>query len=88
MSRVFEALARAGEEKHAQVQRPVEKVESAITVEMLVEEKGVNPPNHTQTGRSVKPTVPSIKLTNYIRRSRTAKNRGAKKLTNGFLDGT
>jgi protein-tyrosine kinase len=43
MSRVFEALARAGEEKHAQVQRPVEKVESAITVEMLVEEKGSTP---------------------------------------------
>jgi hypothetical protein len=43
MSRVFEALARAGEEKHAQVQRPVEKVESAITVEMLLEEKGSTP---------------------------------------------
>src|SRR4029450_11204527 len=40
MSKVFEALARAGEEKHGQVQRPVEKVESPSTVEMLVEEKG------------------------------------------------
>lgn len=43
MSRVFEALARAGEEKHGQVQRPVAKVESPFTVEMLVEEKGSTP---------------------------------------------
>ncbi len=40
MSRVFEALARAGEEKHGQVQRPMEKVESNVTGEMLIEEKG------------------------------------------------
>jgi protein-tyrosine kinase len=43
MSRVFEALARAGEEKHGQGQRPVEKVESPFTIEMLVEEKGSAP---------------------------------------------
>ena len=28
MSRVFEALAKAGEEKHGQVQRPVVEIES------------------------------------------------------------
>ena len=43
MSRVFEALAKAGEEKHTQFQPPVEKVESAVTVEMLVKEKGSIP---------------------------------------------
>jgi protein-tyrosine kinase len=43
MSRVFEALARAGEEKHGQVKPPVEKVENSVTVEMLVEEKGSTP---------------------------------------------
>jgi len=43
MSRVFEALARAGEEKHGQVQWPVEKVESPFPVEMLVEENGSTP---------------------------------------------
>jgi len=43
MSRVFEALARAGEEKHGRVKLPVEKVESTVTVEMLVEEKGSTP---------------------------------------------
>ena len=41
MSRVFEALARAGEEK--QVQRPVEKVESAVTGETVRRRKRVNP---------------------------------------------
>src|SRR5215475_12421126 len=40
MSRVFEALSRAGEEKHRQVQPPVEKIETIVTAEMLVEEKG------------------------------------------------
>ena len=30
MSRVFEALTRAGEEKHGQVQRPVEEIESTL----------------------------------------------------------
>jgi protein-tyrosine kinase len=30
MSRVFEALARAGEEKHGQVQRPAEEIENAL----------------------------------------------------------
>ena len=43
MSRVFEALARAGEEKHGQLQRPVEKVESTVTGEVLIEEKGSTP---------------------------------------------
>lgn len=43
MSRVFEALERAGDEKHGQVERPVEKVESTVTVEMLVEEKSSIP---------------------------------------------
>jgi protein-tyrosine kinase len=41
MSRVFEALARAGEEKRGQIQLPTEKVESAIPIETLVE--GVGP---------------------------------------------
>src|SRR5215470_15920930 len=40
MSRVFEALTRARDEKQVQVQQPVEKVESTVTVEMLVEENG------------------------------------------------
>src|SRR5262245_29033161 len=40
MSRVFEALARAGEEKHEQGPRPVEKVENTNPVETLGEEKG------------------------------------------------
>lgn len=43
MSRVFEALARAGDEKHGQFQRPVEKVESTVTGELLIEEKGSTP---------------------------------------------
>ena len=30
MSRVFEALTKAGEEKHGQVQRPVEQIESTL----------------------------------------------------------
>ena len=86
MSRVFEALARAGEEKHGQVQRPVEKVESTVTGRDAHRRKRVNPRTILeQTVRSVKPTVPSMKLTNYIRRSRTVKNRGAKKLKNGSL---
>ena len=51
MSRVFEALARAGEEKHGQVQRPVEKIESAVTVEPPVEGKGLTPePNSRANG--------------------------------------
>jgi protein-tyrosine kinase len=33
MSRVFEALAKAGEEKHGQVQRPVEEIESTLLTE-------------------------------------------------------
>ncbi len=40
MSRVFEALTRARDEKHVQVHRPVEKVGSTVTVEVLVEENG------------------------------------------------
>jgi protein-tyrosine kinase len=40
MSRVFEALARAGDEKHGQVQRAMEQVESAVTVKTPVEGKG------------------------------------------------
>ena len=43
MSRVFEALARAGEEKHGQFQRPVEKVESTVTGEVAHRRKRVNP---------------------------------------------
>ena len=43
MSRVFEALSRAGEEKHPQVQPPAEKIESIVTAEMVVEEKGSTP---------------------------------------------
>jgi protein-tyrosine kinase len=39
MSRVFEALARAGEEKRLQVARAAEKVGSTVTVEIPVEEK-------------------------------------------------
>ena len=51
MSRVFEALARAGEEKHGQVQRLVEKIESAVTVEPPVEGKGLTPePNSRANG--------------------------------------
>src|SRR5215510_8538773 len=39
MSRVFEALARAGEEKLGQVKRAAETVGSTVPVELLVEEK-------------------------------------------------
>lgn len=52
MSRVFEALARAGEEKHGQVQRPVEKVESLSTVEILVEEKRSTPEPYSNSAIS------------------------------------
>jgi protein-tyrosine kinase len=43
MSRVFEALTKAGEEKHGQAQRLVEKIESTVTAEMVVEGKKISP---------------------------------------------
>jgi len=56
-SRVFEALARAGDEKHTQFQPLVKKVESAVTVEMLVKEKRSTLEPYS-TALSLKPTVP------------------------------
>src|SRR5262245_24910750 len=47
MSRVFEALARAGEEKHRQAQRLVEKIESTVTAEMVVEGKEIASESHS-----------------------------------------
>jgi protein-tyrosine kinase len=55
MSRVFEALARAGEEKRVQVARPAEKVGSTIPIETLVE--GIEPtlePSSTTNGTAVR----------------------------------
>jgi protein-tyrosine kinase len=46
MSRVFEALARAGEEKHAQVQPPVEEMESALLVTTPGEREESTPEQH------------------------------------------
>jgi hypothetical protein len=84
MSRVFEALARADEEKHRQVQLPVEKLESTATVEIPVEEKGSTPKNALQqTVRSVEPMVRYMKLTKFIRWQRTANNRGTKESKTG-----
>ncbi len=88
MSRVFEALARAGEEKHGQVQRLVEKIESAVTVEPPVEGKGLTPePNSRANGWISKTNGAVHEITNHCPRSRTAKSRGAKKLKNGSWGG-
>ena len=50
MSRVFEALAKAGEEKHGQVQRPVEEIESTL----LTPGKGKGPPRNNVSDRTVR----------------------------------
>jgi protein-tyrosine kinase len=52
MSRVFEALARAGEEKRVQVARGAEMVGSTVTVEMPVEEKKSTPEPYSNAGIS------------------------------------
>ena len=51
MSRVFEALARAGEEKHGQVQRPVEKIESPVLHREPRRRKKINPANNISCRR-------------------------------------
>src|SRR5262245_49867471 len=53
MSRVFEALSKAGDEKHRQVQPPVERVETLVTAEMLVEEKGSTPEQFSKANWTV-----------------------------------
>ena len=51
MSRVFEALAKAGEEKHGQVQRPVEEIESPVLTPRAGEgEKPTPEPHFVATG--------------------------------------
>lgn len=56
MSRVFEALTKAAEAKQRQVESPVEKVESAVTVETPIEGKGSTPEPHSRANGAISKT--------------------------------
>ncbi len=63
MSRVFEALARAGEEKHGQVQRPMEKVESTLMVETPGEGKGATTESYSRANGAIGKTNGAVNET-------------------------
>jgi len=64
MSRVFEALTRARDEKHPQVQQLMEKVESTVTVDMLVEAKVSTPAQFSKANGAISQTNGAAHETN------------------------
>ena len=66
MSRVFEALAKAGEEKHGQVQRPVEEVESTVTGGDARRRKRLNPRTRIRSNGTISKTNGALHETHEL----------------------
>jgi protein-tyrosine kinase len=66
MSRVFEALARAGEEKHGQIRSPVEEIESTVLTPMSEEEQTHTLEQHSRPAGTVSGTNGKVHETHEL----------------------